>query len=129
MDDVVEILDVPDISVVPLTQSWMRGIANLRGKLLPVIDLNGYLGKGLTRVTNRTRVLVIDLNGIYSGLVVDDVMGLKYFLEDELTDEAPGVDDEIIPHIRSVFHKGGQVWGVFSLLSLSESPQFLQAAV
>jgi twitching motility protein PilI len=129
MDDVVEILDMPEISVVPLTQPWVRGIANLRGNLLPVIDLNGYLGNELPRVTDRTRVLVIDFNGIYSGLVVDDVMGLKHFIEDELTDEDPGVDDELRAYISSGFRKGDQVWGVFSLLSLVESPQFLQTAV
>lgn len=129
MDDVVEILDLPELSVVPLTQPWVRGMANVRGSLLPVIDLNGYLGNELPRVTNKTRVLVIDFNGIYSGLVVDEVLGLKYFLENELTDEEPGVDDELRPWIRSSFRQGDKVWGVFSLLSLVESPMFLQVAV
>ena len=129
MDDVVEILDVPALSIVPLTQPWVRGIANVRGSLLPVIDLNAYLGNELPRVTNKTRVLVIDFNGVYSGLVVDEVLGLKYFLEEELTDEEPDVDDELRPWIRSGFRRGEEVWGVFSLLSLVESPMFLQAAV
>ncbi|MEN8204581.1 MAG: chemotaxis protein CheW [Pseudomonadota bacterium] len=129
MDDVVEILDFPDLSVVPLTQPWVRGIANVRGNLLPVIDLNGYLGNELPQVTNKTRVLVIDFNGIYSGLVVDEVLGLKYFLEDELTGEDSGVGDELRPYIQSGFRRGDQVWGVFNLLSMVESPLFLQAAV
>jgi len=129
MDDVIEILDLPESSIVPLTQPWVRGIANVRGSLLPVIDLNGYLGKELPRVTSRTRVLVIDFNGVYSGLVVDEVLGLKYFLEEELTAEDPGVDDELRPWLRSSFRRGDEVWGVFSLLSLVESPMFLQVAV
>ena len=129
MDDVIEILDLPVLSSVPLTQPWVRGIANVRGSLLPVIDLNGYLGNELPRVTNKTRVLVIDFNGVYSGLVVDEVLGLKYFLEEDLTDEEPDVDDELRPWLRSGFRRGDEVWGVFSLLSLVESPMFLQAAV
>ena len=129
MDDVIEILDLPVLSNVPLTQPWVRGIANVRGSLLPVIDLNGYLGNEVSRVTNKTRVLVIDFNGIYSGLVVDEVLGLKYFLEEELTDEELDVDDELRPWIRSGFRRGDEVWGVFSLLTLVESPMFLQAAV
>ena len=76
MDDVIEILDLPALSNVPLTQPWVRGIANVRGSLLPVIDLNGYLGNEVPRVTNKTRVLVIDFNGIYSGLVVDEVLAV-----------------------------------------------------
>ena len=129
MDDVVEILDFPELSIVPLTRPWVHGIANVRGTLLPVIDLNGYLGNELPLVTNKTRVLVIDFNGIYSGLVVDEVLGLKHFLEAELTDAEPGVDDELRPYIRSSFIRGDQVWGVFSLLSLVDSPLFLQVAV
>ena len=129
MDDVIEILDLPELSVVPLTQPWVRGIANVRGSLLPVIDLNGYLGNELPRLSSKTRVLVVDLNGVCSGLVVDEVLGLKYFLEDELTDEEPCVGDEIRPYLMCGFSRGGEVWGVFSLLSLVESPVFLQAAV
>ena len=129
MDDVIEILDLPELSIVPLAQSWVRGIANVRGSLLPVIDLNGYLGNELSRVTNKTRVLVIDFNGVYSGLVVDEVLGLKYFLEDDLTVEPPGVDDELRPYLRNGFRRGNENFGVFSLLSLVDSAMFLQVAV
>ena len=83
MDQVVEILDVPTLSNVPLTQSWVRGMANVRGKLLPVIDLNGYLGNEMARLTGKSRILVINYEGIYSGLIVDEVMGLKHFLDEE----------------------------------------------
>jgi len=129
LDDVVEILDYPELSAVPLTQSWVRGIANVRGNLLPVIDLNGFLGNGLHRVTHKTRVLVVDIDGIYSGLVVDEVPGLKHFQENELTDEATDVDDKLLPYMRNGFRRDERVWGVFSLLSLVESPLFFQVSV
>jgi twitching motility protein PilI len=129
MDDVVEILDYPTLSNVPLTQPWVRGIANVRGNLMPVIDLNGYLGNELVQVTGKTRVLVINFNGIYSGLVVDEVLGLKHFHVNELTDEDTGVDEKFRPYLRNGLRRGEKVWGVFSLLSLVESPLFLQVAV
>ncbi|MCG6899034.1 MAG: chemotaxis protein CheW [Gammaproteobacteria bacterium] len=129
LDDVVEILDYPQLSVVPLTQPWVRGIANVRGNLLPVIDLNGFLGKESPRMTQKTRILVINFNDMYSGLVVDEVLGLKHFLEIELTEEVGSVDDELLPYMRNGFRRGDKVWGVFSLLSLFESPLFLKVAV
>lgn len=129
MDDVVEILDYPDLSAVPLTQPWVLGIANVRGNLLPVIDLNGYLGNEVTRVTGKTRVLVVDYEGVYSGIVVDEVLGLKHFLEEELTREAPDVADMLRPYLQHGFRRGVQLWGVFNVLSLVESPAFLQVAV
>jgi twitching motility protein PilI len=129
MDQVVEILDFPTLSAVPLTQPWVRGIANIRGNLLPVIDLNGYLGNELTRVTDKTRILVIDYEGIYSGLVVEEVMGLKHFLEEEYTENEVDVDALLRPYIGYGYKRNEQIWGVFSLFALADSPQFLQAAV
>jgi twitching motility protein PilI len=66
---------------------------------------------------------------MYSGLVVDEVLGLKHFLEIELTEEVGSVDDELLPYMRNGFRRGDKVWGVFSLLSLFESPLFLKVAV
>ena len=76
-----------------------------------------------------TRVLVVDCNGVHSGIVVDEVLGLKHFLEEELTREAPGVDDGLKPYLQHGFRRGGQVWGVFNLMLLVDSPAFLQVAV
>jgi twitching motility protein PilI len=129
MDDVVEVLEFPEFSIVPLTQPWVRGIANIRGNLLPILDLNAYLGNEMPRVTNKTRVLVIDFNGVYSGLVVDEVLGLKNFMDEEMITGDAGVDEKFRPYINSTFRHGGQVWGVFSLQSLAESPLYMQAAV
>ena len=53
LGEVVEILDVPELTIVPLTQPWVCGLANLRGNLLPVIDLNGYLNGELARLTGK----------------------------------------------------------------------------
>ena len=129
LGEVVEIIDYPDVSAVPLTQPWVRGIANLRGNLLPVIDLNGYLNGSVAQITSKSRVLVVDYNGIYSGLVVDEVYGLKHFMEDEFTEEDCVVERCLQPYIQDAYRRNGKVWGIFSLFALAESPQFLQVAV
>ena len=129
LSEVVEIIDYPSISAVPLTRFWVRGIANLRGNLLPVIDLNGYLSGSVSQVTHKSRVLVIEYNGVYSGLVVDEVYGLKHFMEDEFTEEDCGVEHCLQPYIHNGYRRNETVWGVFSLFALAESPQFLQVAV
>ena len=129
MDQVAEILDVPPLFNVPLTQSWVRGMANVRGNLLPVIDLNGYLGNEVAQVTDKSRILVINYEDIYSGLIVDEVMGLKHFLEEDYTQDEAGVDAILQPYITGGYRGNNQVWGVFSLLVLADSQQFLQVAV
>ncbi len=129
LGEVVEILDVPEFSKVPLTQPWVHGIANIRGNLLPVVDLSGCLTGTVARITNKTRVLVIDYNGFYSGLIVDEVLGLRHFLDDEYSVEDAEVEDFLKPYTQHVFRRGNQVWAIFSLHTLADSPQFLQAAV
>jgi len=129
LGDVVEILDVPELNVVPLTQPWVRGLANLRGNLLPVIDLNGYLNGAVARLTGKSRVLVIDCSGVYSGLMVDEVLGLRHFREEELTADDCCVDAYLQPYCRQGYCRGDQTWMIFNMYALADNPQFLQAAV
>jgi twitching motility protein PilI len=128
MGEVVEILTYPDLSVVPYTRCWVRGIANIRGRLLPVIDMNGYLHGRLTPIGKRTRVLVADCQGVYSGLVVDEVMGLRHFPEETFVAESAGIEEALRPYVHQGFSVDGEHWGIFKLLNLVESPQFLHTA-
>jgi len=129
LTDVVEILRYPDLSVVPNTYFWVRGIANVRGKLLPVIDLNGYLHGSLTAVTFRTRVLVVDCGGVYSGIVVDDVTGLRHLLDEAHVDELPDIDESLRPYVTHGYRIDNEISGIFDLFSLAESREYLKTAV
>lgn len=128
MGEVVEVLTYPDLSVVPYTCAWVRGIANMRGKLLTVIDLNGYLHGHLTSIGRRTRVMVFECRGMYAGLVVDEIMGLRHFPQEAFVAELAGTAETLRPYVKQGFSVDGQQWGIFSLSSLVESPQFLHAA-
>jgi len=128
MGDVVEVLTYPDLSVVPYTCAWVRGVANIRGRLLTVVDLSGYLLGRLTPVSKRTRVMVAECRGMYSGLVVDEVMGLRHFPREAFVTELSGIAAALRPHVHQGFRTGGDQWGIFRLAGLVESPQFLHTA-
>jgi twitching motility protein PilI len=129
LGEVVEILEYPDLSNVPLARPWVRGIANVRGNLLPIVDMNGYLNGSTTTVTPRTRVLVVDHKGMYTGLVVDEVLGLKHFTDEEYIGDLPDMGEAFEPYIENGFRRDDKVWSIFSLHAMAETPQFLQAAV
>jgi twitching motility protein PilI len=129
LGEVVETLVCPPLTAVPNTCKWVRGIANVRGKLLPVIDLNAYLGMDPAANTRRTRVLVLDCRGVYSGLVVDEVLGLRHFPETACLEASDGVPASLSAYVTRGFELDGQFWGILSLSALAESPQFLQTAV
>src|SRR5690606_39705097 len=58
-DEVVEILPLPQLTPVPGAQSWMLGVANIRGTLLPVVDLRLFLEGERTVMHEGQRVLVV----------------------------------------------------------------------
>lgn len=129
LGEVIEILTPPDLSRVPRTKPWVCGIANVRGNLLPIMDLRGYLHDRPARMTRRSRILVVDHKGVYSGLVVDAVLGLKHFREEQRCRELPGDDRLVHAYVSHGFKTDDEHWGVFSMHRLAETPQFLQAAV
>ncbi|MEQ6341356.1 MAG: chemotaxis protein CheW [Gammaproteobacteria bacterium] len=129
LHDVQEVLDCPPLTMVPRTKSWLRGVANVRGRLLPVIDLNVYLGGGATPLRGSNRILIVQYGVLSAGLLVDEVLGQRHFLDEDRcplpTLEAGGVMDYVRP---SAYHKDGDVWLVFDMHKLVASQQFLQAA-
>jgi chemotaxis signal transduction protein len=70
---VQEIIRPPKLSKVPRTPTYVQGIANLRGVVLPIIDMRPRFGMEHVEDTDGTRVLVIDVSGVKIGLRVDRV--------------------------------------------------------
>jgi twitching motility protein PilI len=113
---------------VPGARTWVRGLSNLRGQLLPVIDLRAFLGAGMTSVSRATRVLVANHREIPAGLLVDEVMGFRRFYESEFSGDLPPTLLRCERYLAGAFRRGAEVWPVLSVRTLLESQSFLQAA-
>ena len=70
---VQEIIRQPVLSRVPMAPDYVEGLANLRGSVLPVIDTRTRFGMKREPDTDSTRVLVVDVDGVTTGLRVDSV--------------------------------------------------------
>jgi twitching motility protein PilI len=124
-----EVMGYPAVVTrVPGAKNWIRGLSNVRGQLLPVIDVRAFLGSGGTNVTRATRVLVANHREIPAGLVVDEVMGFRRFYESEFSADLPPTLLRCERYLAGAFKRGAEVWPVFSVRGLLESQQFLQAA-
>lgn len=71
---VAEVGRVPPVTRVPGLPSWVSGVANWRGRILPVLDLHQLLGAGAGDVRTASRVLVLAEGGVTVGLLVDEVL-------------------------------------------------------
>ncbi|HEN47100.1 MAG TPA: purine-binding chemotaxis protein CheW, partial [Mizugakiibacter sp.] len=77
ISEVSEILTPLPMADVPGTLPWLLGVTNLRGNLVPVVDLGHFLFNEVTRSTPRTRLLVVYQPGGNVGLLVDEISGLQ----------------------------------------------------
>jgi twitching motility protein PilI len=128
-DEAREVMGIPaPITRVPGARSWIMGLANVRGQLLPVIDLRQYFGAGATVPGRNTRVIVVNHREIPAGLVVDEVLGFRRFAEREFNAESPPTLIRCEHYLAGSFRRGSEAWPVLSLRSLVESPAFLQGS-
>lgn len=70
---VQEIIGMMPITPVPKTPEFIRGVINLRGKIIPIVDLRLKFGMEAKEVTDQTCIIVVQAKGVQMGLVVDKV--------------------------------------------------------
>ncbi|OBX79882.1 chemotaxis protein CheW [Moraxella atlantae] len=130
LGDVAEVLSVPDFTSLPLTQPWMMGIANVRGRLLPLTDLANFLGLAQSaRQTRQKKLLVIDQPNLFSGLQVDEVLGIMTFYERQYEPIALSEQSALAPYTHGRFHQQNEYWYIFMPSLLAEDQQYLNAAL
>lgn len=130
LGDIAEVLAMPDVTPVPLSKSWMTGVANVRGRLLPITNLNEFLGLSDTKSKVQTRkLLVIDQNKIFSGLLVDEVLGIQTFNQRQYEPVGLSAESPLAAYIHGRFRQNEQVWYIFMPNLLAEDPRYLEAAL
>ena len=71
--NVQEIRNMTDITRVPFAADFIKGVINLRGSVLPVIDLKKRLGLAETPYTENTRIVTVTVDELHVGMLVDAV--------------------------------------------------------
>lgn len=129
MLEVEEILDMPDFTRVPGVKSWVVGIANVRGSLLPIMDLKGYILGSDLQHRKRGHLIIVNYQGFSTGLLVDEVYGMRRFFLEDKSDEKPHVHNNISPYITKMFSRENENWPVFSFESMAKDERFAQASL
>jgi twitching motility protein PilI len=124
LDETREVFTYPDkMTQVPNAAPWVSGIANLRGELLPLLDLQYFLHNQPTRLTQASRIIMMNHADCNAGLLVDEVYGLHHFSQ-----PPESSNTESSPYIYgNVFHQNIN-WHVFSFNLLAADQHFLNVA-
>lgn len=128
MGEIGEVLHEPRHTLLPGVKPWVKGVANVRGRLLPIMDLCGFLGSELSPLRKQRRVLVVEHQDVFAGLIVDEVFGMQHFSVDTFDERLPGVSEAVRPFIHGVFQRERE-WLVFSPHALARHPGFLDVSM
>jgi twitching motility protein PilI len=129
LTQVNEILHYPKLTLVPGTLPWLKGLANIRGTLLPIMDLQSFLGQPPIHLRPQSRIMVIQQDELSVGLLVDEVLGLHHFDPDNRINRIRKMDPAIKTYIRGAFQQDDKTWHLFDMTTLTEDPQFYKVAV
>lgn len=126
MADVTEILPPPETIRVPGVQEWVTGLANIRGTLLPILDMGLYLNGVITRPGSDCRVLIINKNDVMAGLLVEEVFGMRRFKPELKIESSLPEMEKLDPYLDGFFSEAQYKWSVFDVEKLVGHERFLR---
>jgi twitching motility protein PilI len=129
MSEIEEILELPEYTYVPGVKSWMVGVANVRGSLLPLMDLKGFILGEDIKQRKKGKVIVIDYKGFNTGVIVEEVYGMKHFLSKDQASEIPQMDENVSKYVGMAFNQDGDTWPVFSFQNMAQDERLAQASL
>ena len=117
INNVTEIGRPLDITAVPNTPIWTRGVANLRGDIISIIDLRLFLGMPENEYSEDGRLLVTQsqVEDIIIGMLVDRVSGIGNLQPHKITAPTAPIEDQVAPYLRGVYEYDGRLLVVLNL--------------
>lgn len=128
LDDISEVLPVPEIHTVPLSKPWFLGMANVRGNLYGVSDLSQFAGGAASTISVASRILLIHQKyKAHAGLLVSAIVGLRALDQmEERTEEA--VAGAWLGG-RIFRDTAGDTWQEIDIKALLALPEFMKIAL
>lgn len=117
---VTEIIGIQPITEIPELPSYVKGIINLRGKIVPVMDVRLRFKKEQLVYNDRTCIVVVDVNGISLGLIVDNVSDVIKISDENIVpppESSTGSDNKYIKSIGKVDDKVSLILSCEKLMS------------
>lgn len=128
INQINEVLTVPGVTHVPGSKPWLLGVANVRGNLLALVDLGGFLEGRRTPLGKRSRVLVARQGNALVGLLVDELYGQKSFIAAQMVDVERSADAPVNAFLGQTYRLEDRDYAEFLLADLLSTPRFVDAA-
>ena len=118
---VVEIISVQDITLVPHTHAYVKGIINLRGTVVPVIDMGMRFGGSEVVYTEQTCIIVLSMDEMSVGILVDGVQDVTDIEDADIQDPPTTTGNAVKNHfIKAVGISAGEVKQLIDVYTVFE---------
>ncbi|MFT8348476.1 chemotaxis protein CheW [Clostridium saccharoperbutylacetonicum] len=108
INNIIEIIGIQPITLVPELPDYIKGIINLRGNIIPVMDVRLRFKKEFMEYNDRTCIIVIDIEGLGIGLIVDCVSEVLVIQEQDIV-PPPNLNKVTNRFIRGIGKTGKEV--------------------
>jgi purine-binding chemotaxis protein CheW len=93
IQSVIEILQLQEITPIPELPFYSKGIINMRGRVVPIIDLNLRFNKPEQEYSDRTCIIIVDINSTYVGFLVEAVEEVRDIEREKISPPPAYVND------------------------------------
>ena len=110
-----EIKEWSNVTPLPNQPDYMRGVLNLRGVIVPILDLRCRFGQGLTAATPMHIVLIVQIAGRSIGLLADRVLDIVSFEKSQIQPVPKVVESERVDFLSGLAVTGGEMLALIDL--------------
>lgn len=94
--NVTEIITNATITMLPMVPHYITGIYNLRGAIVPILDIRARMNKMPADLTNGNQIIVLDVNSTNLGIIIDEVRQVLDVNQAEISSMPPGNRQELV---------------------------------
>ncbi len=109
IEHVHEIIRMQEVTRIPRAPSFVEGVINLRGQVIPVIDLRRRFGLGAGEGNGASRIVVVEMNGSRVGMVVDAVLEVMRLPESAVVPPEDLLATSEVGFLRGVAKQGEEL--------------------
>jgi twitching motility protein PilI len=125
-DETRMIADLGSTIPLPGVKHWVKGIANIGGRVVAISDLSAFLSGG-KRTSSGNQALIVNGRGIHTGLMIEQSFGGVRLSTQEL-DTSKSVPDELQPYVQGVFTTEDGDYALFDTSRLLTDAEFIEAS-
>jgi purine-binding chemotaxis protein CheW len=104
IEAVNRIIGIQDINTIPKQPDYLKGVINLRGLIVPIVDFRLRMGLAETEYNDRTTIIITELNNMFIGYIVDDVNEVLTIPEDKVS---------ILSESKKEMKENELIWGYY----------------